>query len=308
MCYPFGITTIFLVFTQTILQAPFNGFTVLRSFSGVGLTSIGSSAFLNLKNLTMTELPENITSIGYSAFSGSSIALTSLPARLTTISSNAFQLCRNIALTSLPSKLESIGQGAFWECENLNFTDFPSSLTSIGLIAFTNNKFINISLPASVNVNSGNPFGKCKTLVSFTATGSGNLSVKGDGKMLIRNNTELVAYPSASGSVILPEEITSIQHGAFHGCRNLTQLTLPENITSIISTNGYTFGDCSDLVLLICLAPTPPAFEGAVFGFSPSFVNYVSPDIKIKVPAGSVLAYRNASGWSQYADIISAIE
>lgn len=49
-------------------------------------------------------LPGDLTTIGYSAFSGCpNLALTSLPSGVTSISDYAFNNCPNLALTSLPS-------------------------------------------------------------------------------------------------------------------------------------------------------------------------------------------------------------
>jgi len=166
---------------------------------------------------------------------------------------------------------------AFWNCTNLT----------------------SLSLPASVDIYYDiNPFSGCTSLVSFTVTGTGHLSVIENGKALVRNNTELIAYPAASGSVILAEGLTSIGYGAFKGCTNLTQITLPASITSV---GEYPFWDCNNLAFITFLNPIPLTGTGNIFFF-------ITSNFAIKVPAGSVEAYKAAPMWSQYAGRISAIE
>ena len=264
-----------------------------------GITSIGSSTFSNCTGLALTSLPAGVTSIGTGAFQNcTNLALTSLPAGLKTINYGVFQNCTNLALTSLPAGITSIGIIAFENCTNLALTSLPAELTFIGNSAFENcTSLTSLSLPASVDIEYANPFMGCTSLSSFTVTGTGPISVIGNGKALVRNSTELIAYPTASGSVILPEGITSIGYGAFKGCTNLTQITFPASITSI---GEHPFWDCYNLAFVILLNPIPPTL-GA--GFS-----YFNSNFAIKVPAASVAAYKAASGWSVYADGISAIE
>jgi hypothetical protein len=298
----------------------FSGFDALKSFSGASLTSIGNRAFREHRNLDMTSLPEGIVSIGNSAFWGcENLALTSLPAGLTSIGNYAFSECRNLALASLPAVITSIGDGTFRNCTNITLISPLAGFTSIGVDAFQNCiNLAGITILASANIT-GNPFAGCTSLISFTLTGNGSLSVIEGGKALIRNGTELIAYPSASGNVTLPAGLIAIGDRAFHGCVNLdltslpagitsigsfaffdctglTQMTLPTSLTSI--GNGA-FSNCTSLAIVTCLPETPPIIDYLFY--------YDTPAI-IKVPAGSVAAYKAASGWSQYASRISAIE
>jgi len=138
---------------------------------------------------------------------------------------------------------------------------------------------------------------------------------------LVQDGTKLIAYPTASGSVTLPEGITSIGSSAFSDCTGLTQIILPNGLTEIgfngfLSCTGLTeitlpvgltvigsqsFLYCSNLTLIICHATTPPSASGNLpFGIGQS--------LQFKVPAGSVEAYKAAYGWSQHAYWISALE
>ena len=76
-------------------------------------------------------------------------------------------------------------------------------------------------------------------------------------------------------------------------------ITLPDGITSI---GGYAFFGCSSLTTLYCKPETPPMLGDI------SSVFYNTSLSKIYVPASSVNAYKNASGWKNHADIIEGYD
>ena len=105
----------------------------------------------------------------------------------------------------------------------------PNAVTSI---AGDFNVFSNltiISLPASVNIGGVNPFVGCSSL-TFNIKGRGDLSAIDQGRALVRGGSELVSYPSASGSVTL-NDITVIGRSAFNGV-SLENISLP-SVTTI---------------------------------------------------------------------------
>ena len=86
------------------------------------------------------------------------------------------------------------------------------------------------------------PFTCCPKL-RFTLTGAGCLSTLEDGKMLVKNNTELLAWPSVNGDIVLPDSITRIGDSAFHDCQALTGVNLPK----VESVGENAFWHCSAL-------------------------------------------------------------
>lgn len=125
-----------------------------------------------------------------------------------------------------------------------------------------------LSFPASVNIID-NPFTTNDSvhylmINSFFLTGSGSLSTIEDDKALVINNSELIAYPSASGNITL-NDIIIIRNGAFKDCKNLTSVSSPkatsigdsafyycESLTSVsfpelTSIGGGAFGRCTSL-------------------------------------------------------------
>ena len=156
---------------------------------------------------------------GSGAFSGmTNIIEVYIPDTITTIYPYAFSGCTNITSIIAPA-VSSVGFNAFSRCTNLNSVNFPANAV-IGNGVFT----------------------YCTSLTNFILTGTGVLSVIEGGKALVRNNTELVAYPSASGDIVI-NTITSLTWGAFYGAANLVSAIFPV----LIDTGMYSFSYCSNL-------------------------------------------------------------
>ena len=81
----------------------------------------------------------------------------------------------------------------------------------------------------------------------------------------------------------------------------LQEIVIPASVTSI---GNWAFRHLDKLNSFTCLATVPPAIisdtNGNTFLVS-------TPEIPIKVPAGSVDAYMAAAGWSNYASRITAL-
>ena len=143
-------------------------------------------------------IPEGVTDIGNSAFSGCS-GLTSLtiPNSVTSIGNSAFNGCNGLTSINIPEGVSSIGNGAFYGC---------SSLTSVTF--------------------------HCKKIDSWFR---GKTSIKeviiGDEVTSIGNE----AFYGCSGltSVTIGSGVTSIGKNAFEGCSGLTSITIPQSIKSI---------------------------------------------------------------------------
>ena len=54
-------------------------------------TEIGAGAFSGFTNISEVELPENLTTIGYSAFTNSSLTKVTIPSGVTSIGKDAFK-------------------------------------------------------------------------------------------------------------------------------------------------------------------------------------------------------------------------
>ncbi len=190
----------------------------------------------------------------------------------------------------------SIGDGAFNGCTSLTNITIPSSVTSIGSGAFSS-----CSELEAIIVEEGNTVyhsdGNCliETASGTLIVGCKNSVMPTDGSVTSIGES---AFSGCSGltSIAIPNSVTSIGNSAFYGCSSLTSIEIPDSVTSI---GAQAFYGCSGLRTIIINAIEPPTL-----GSSAIDTRYVT---EILVPAESVADYQSASGWADFADIISAI-
>ena len=212
-----------------------------------GLVVFGKVAY-KLKGECPSEvvIPEGVTSIAYSAFSGcSGLTSVTIPNGVTSIGDGAFSGCSGLTSVTIPNGVTSIGDGAFSGCSGLTSVTIPNGVASIGDEAFSGCNVTNLT--ASF-VPSGMDASK---LTSVTIP---------DGVMSIRNN----AFSGCSGltSVVIPDGVTSIGESAFSGCSGVMSIDIPLGVTTISS---YAFADCTSLAPGITIPESVETMGSCVF-------------------------------------------
>jgi hypothetical protein len=93
--------------------------------------------------------------------------------------------------------------------------------------------------------------------------------------------------------VTIPNSVETIGGMAFTNCTSLTKVTIGSSVTVI---EDAVFWECTALTEITCLNPVPPAISEYTFYNVPS-------SCTLRVPAGSVAAYRAADNWKNFETI-----
>ncbi len=313
-----------------------------------GVTSIGDYAFLNCKGLTSITIPNSVTSIGSYAFS-SCRGLTSItiPNSVTSIGDMAFYYCTGLTSVTIPNSVTSIGNYVFSGCTGLTSIEIPNSVTSIGDFAFADCKGLtSITIPNSVTSIGGMAFYGCTGLTSVTipnsVTSIGSSAFSGctglrsinvaednlnytsiDGVLYSKDKKTLIMCPNGkTGSITIPNSVTSIGGSAFYRCTGLTSIEIPNSVTSI---GEYAFYGCAGLTSVTIPNSVTSIGRQAFYNFTgltsmtveatkPPYYSYYSYNssttimvsnynIPLYVPAGSVNAYKRADEWKKFTNI-----
>ena len=208
---------------------------------------------------------------------------------LTLIGRYAFNSCSGLTSITIPNSVTSIDERAFYGCSALTSITIPNSVTSIGDAAFWGcTGLTSITIPNSVTSIGNFAFRDCSGLTSV---------IIGDSVISIGDR----AFSGCSGltSIIIPDSVTSIGNRAFLDCTALTSITIG---ISLIKVNYQILANCINLNTITITTEVPPVYVIVDQPF------YNTQNLThIYVPATSVDAYKAATGWSDYANIITAI-
>lgn len=294
------------------------------------ITGVGLNAFYEVATLKSIDLP-SVTSIGRNSFwRASNLESVGDTKHLHSVGGYAFLGCGKLKSIDLNS-VTSIDENAFQYCSILENVDL-SSLTRAGNYAFANSGLISVVSLGRLSKVSDYMFSNCVKLGTIYGSLPGTIGV-----YAFQNCSKLVL----SGGQL--KTVTTIGNGAFDSCRGIVgEISLPQiksigsdafafsGITSIdltgapiteigsyafekmsalkkitISANVTKF--CADIFLyssnlseIHLLSTIPAVLETDALKISD---NDVYSGI-IYVPQGYLETYKNAEGWSTYADRI----
>ncbi len=262
--------------------------TLPESYSGKSY-EIYQYTFHKNASITNVNIPNGVTSIGESAFSGcSELTSVTIPNGVTSIGSLAFSGCSGLTSITIPNSVTSIGRSAFSSCGSLESITLPfvgnyatattaSSSTLFGYIfgtssytgstattqyyssSYEKTTYYIPSTLKSVTITGGNilygAFYNCKNLINVTL---------GDSVTNIGDS----AFYNCNGltSITIPDSITSIGNLAFGYCSEFTSMSIPDSVTSI---GGGAFYGCSELtsITIPFVGATKDGSENAHFGY-----------------------------------------
>ncbi|MBR1466608.1 MAG: leucine-rich repeat domain-containing protein [Bacteroidaceae bacterium] len=289
------------------------------------ITSIQSSAFAYCYKLPEIDLPTELQTIGTMAFYNGSIL-------------------KNV---TFHDKLKTIGDGAFSKCVELKQINLPQSLQTIGAGAFMEVAAETLTIPASVTTIRGGAFAMTANMTEFIVEDGNTAYTTVEGVLFTKDMKTLLSYPAASvrdvsytvpagvtiiqegafskarlTHITLPSSLTTIYNGAFAFNTNLTELTIPEAVTSIGLTYSadnidYTLTRINIIYetnvnsLFVLNAETPPVIRSTTADkrawVIPNRTNNITygaqfPVVYMKKTAYDNNVYQRANQWSLMSD------
>lgn len=177
------------------------------TFTATG-KKVPDNIFQDCKNLQQVDL-RNMTEIGSNAFTGSALNAVTIPASVTIIRAQAFMSCSDLATLHFEEGSHELllETEAFYECKKMDLANdgvLPSRIISIAARTFQGCGITKLTLPQNDKL-----------------TG-------------VSRKLDFNGMPT--------ENMGALGYGAFFGCSNLTDLTIPANVTVI---NEVVFQDCN---------------------------------------------------------------
>lgn len=179
------------------------------TFTATG-KKVPDNIFQNCKKLQIVDL-SNMTEIGKGAFENCALTDISIPASVTKICAHAFRCCSALKtlefVAGTPEKELVLETEAFFGCGNMDLANngvLPSRIISIAARTFQECGITKLTLPQNDKLTGVS----CK--LEFNGVQTDNMGALG--------------------------------YGVFFGCRKLTDLTIPANVTVI---NEVVFKDCN---------------------------------------------------------------
>ena len=302
-------------------QSTFSNCEALTSVSlENGLDSIGNSVFFGCMNLTSIKIPRSVTSIDGNITDGCMALKTIMVEKGNTkydsrnncnaiIETETTTLIAGCKNTTIPYSVSSIGERAFVGQNTMTSIVIPNGVTSICYSAFSGcTKLTTITIPNSVETIGGGAFNN----TAWYKNQSDGLVYAG--KVLYEYKGDM----PEDTKIVVPDGVLGIAGGAFNNCTNLISITIP---SSVVSVGGYksshfwgtyekgyirttdisavdAFSRCANLKAIFCLNEVPP--------LSCSFSMNANEGV-VRVPKGSVEAYKEADGWKAYKDILKEL-
>lgn len=209
---------------------------VSLDLSRTDMTKLADNSFTDNKNLIHVKLPNTITTIGVSAFSGCLVLKTiNFPSSITEISQEAFKSCRSLYLADISkTKITIVNNGIFNDCASLITIILPETIIDgINSKAFydcASLKIINI--PSKTKIIGDAVFYNCKSLESIRL----NASITGMGDRVFSGCVALknIEYAGNKSS-----DITSVGIDIFDAQLTAKNLYLPNVASDDGSWNNF---------------------------------------------------------------------
>lgn len=251
------------------------------------LSDVPDDAFDCISNIKEVDLNKS-KSIGYYALYNKRTLTKIIAINPLIVDSYAFYYCSSAeGEITISEEQTVIKEYTFRNCKKLK-VNLHNNITTIKTQSFRECDAIDwIELPKQLKDIGANAFYKCT-----------NLKISEIPENVENILADTFYYCSSIETLKIHDKCKIINSRAFQYCDKLKELELGKGVNNISS---YAFSACNSLEEIIIHATTPPVIQSNTFNGS----NAIS---KIKVPLSSLENYKNASNWSNYADIMIGIE
>lgn len=178
---------------------------------------------------------KKVVSIDDSAFKGTDITSVVLNKYVVSIGVNAFQNCEKLTRVDMGKAVKSIGNGAFSNCPELTEVKFAPTVSKVGHVIFGNNeKLTTLDLNGNENYKfvDGILYSADMTTMYESLVSTDMSSYKLPETVVNLNAYAFYAQDEIT-EIKLNDGITKIDEGTFIDCKNLTDIVIPDSVTSI---------------------------------------------------------------------------
>jgi hypothetical protein len=232
---------------------------------------------------------------------------------VTKIGPHAFDGCAALTRVGIPDSIREIGDYAFRGCTAItsigaadyvpfnvadNAVTLPTGITKLGYHPFDGLKVSYVSLPYTISALDGNPVAGCAYVTSLTIDSSCP-SYYSDGNILYNKRKDAVVAVPANydgSSVSFLGSVTTIGGEAMLGCKNVSQVQIPDALTAIgvrafagcesirslslpntLATIGAAaFSGCTSLTTVSYDGDAPDAADDIYNGTQDALASYIS--------------------------------
>ena len=246
---------------------------------------IGKSAFCGCGGFTgVLAIPESVDEISHNAFSSClGIENVIFPNTPFQMGDQLFAGCTGLTDIYLPEGWFSTGAYTFTYCTGLKSVLLPESMVEIERGAFSNcHNLLSINFPDALRMIGNNAFGYCSKLINICLPDS----------LEVVSISAFSHCDSLYGRIVIPDKVEELPWFAFSSCTGITKFVLGKSIQYI---SECAFEDTTiDTIMLRAIVP-PELDRRGVWHFP--------EDVSIIVPCGTLEAYQNAEGWSDFTNI-----